>query len=85
MPDFNLYPTIFQHDNPTYQEIASFNNVDADQLLGLVHTQRSMLHAKEVLKSIPEGKEEYEEDYYASEGGSVDYMSTEGADDDEWL
>ena len=42
-----------------------------------------MLHAKEALKSIPE--EEDEEDIFAGEGGSVDSMSSEGADEDEWL
>ena len=61
------------------------DNVEAEQLLGLVHTQGSLLHAKEALKSIPEGNEEDEEDYYAGEGGSVDSMSTDAGDEDEWL
>ena len=30
-------------------------------------------------------KKKKKEDYYAGEGGSVDSMSTEGANDDEWL
>ena len=71
-PDFNLDPDTFTHDNPAYQEIASSSNADAEQLLGLVHTQSSILHAKDALKTIPEENEEAEEDYYAGEGGSVD-------------
>ena len=42
-----------------------------------------MIHAKEALKSIPDGEEE--EDYYDGEGGSIDSISTEGANDDGWL
>ena len=59
--------------------------------MGLVHTQSSILHAKDALKTIPqeeeeeEEEEEAEEDYYAGEGGSVDSISTDGAADDEWL
>ena len=58
--NFNLDPDTFKHDNPAYQEIASSSNAAAEQLLGLVHTQSSMLHSKEALKSIPEGEEEEE-------------------------
>ena len=85
MPKFNLDLSTFQHANTTHQEIASSNNADAEDLLGLLHTQKSMLHAKEALKSILEGEEEDEEDYFVGEGGSVDSMSSEGADEDEWL
>ena len=68
--DFNLDPDTFKYDNPTYQKIASSSNADAEQLLGLFHTQIFILHAKDALKSIPKGEEEEEEaeeDYYASE------------------
>ena len=85
LPDFNLDPDTFKHDNPAYQEIASFSNADVEQLLGLVHTQISILHAKGALKTIPKEEEEAEEDYYAGEGEFVDSMSTDGAADDEWL
>ena len=57
MTDFNLDPNTFKHDNSSYQEIASSSNTDVEQLLGLVHTQSSMFHAKVALKSIPEGEE----------------------------
>ena len=77
IPDFNLAPETFKHDNPAYQEIASSSNAEAEQLLGLVHSQGSFLNAKEALKTIPEGNEENEEDYYAGEGGSVDSMPTD--------
>ena len=85
MSTFNLDLDTFQDDNPAYQEIASSRNAEAEQLLGLVHTQGSLLHAKEALKTIPEANEEEEEDFYAGEGGSVDSMSTDVEADDEWL
>ena len=83
--DFNLDLDTFKHDNPSYKEIASSSNADIERLLGLIHTHISILHSKEALKSIPEEEEGNEEDYYAGEGGSIDYMSTNGVDDDEWL
>ena len=46
LPDFNLKLDTFKHDNPAYQEIASSSNTSAEQLLGLVHTEGSILHAK---------------------------------------
>ena len=85
MPDINLDASTFKHDNPAYQEIASSKNEEAEQLLGLVHTQASIIHSKEALKSIPEVNEEEEEDYYAGEGGSIDSMSTDAEAEDEWL
>ena len=54
-------------------------------MLGLVHSQASILHSKEALKSIPKVNEEKEEDYYAGEGGSVDSMSIDAEAEDEWL
>ena len=68
MPDINLDASKFKHDNPVYPEIASSSNEGAEQQLGLVHTQASILHAKEALKSIPEVNEEHEEDYYGRRG-----------------
>ena len=53
--EFNLDTDTFMHDNPSYQETAFSNIRNNEQLLGLVHTQSSMLHAKATLKSIPEG------------------------------
>ena len=85
MPNFNLDPDTFKHNNQSFQEIAFSSNVEVEQLLGLVYTQGSLLHAKEALKSIPEGNEEDEEDYYTCEGGSVYSMSTDARDEDEWL
>ena len=85
MPNFKLDPNTFKHVNPAYQEIASSSNAEAEQVLGLVHTEGSLLHAKEVFKIIPEANEEEAEDYHAGEGGSVDSMSTDVGDDDEWL
>ena len=64
-PYFNLDPDIFTDQNPVYQEIASSSNADAEQVLGLVHTHSSILHAKDALKTIPEEDEEVEEYYYA--------------------
>ena len=43
LPDFNLDPDTFKHDNQTYQEIASSNNAYVEHLLGLIHTQSSIL------------------------------------------
>ena len=82
MPNFNLDPDIFKHDNLAYQEIASSSNAEVEQLLGLFHTQGSLLHAKDGLKIIPE---EDEKDYYAGEDGSVDSMSTDVGYNEEWL
>ena len=55
--------------------------------MGLVHTQGSILQAKATLNTIPEANEEEEEEenYYKGEGGSVDSISTDVGDDDEWL
>ena len=50
----------------------------------LVHTEGSILHAKESLKSIPEVNSEEERDYYEGEGGSVDSMSTYEVNENEW-
>ena len=69
---------------PTKRLLLS-SNAEAEQLLGLVHTEESLIHAKEVLKTIPEDNKEEEEDFYSGEGGSVDSMSTDVGDDDEWL
>ena len=85
MPDFNLDLDTFKHDNPSYQKIASSNNTDVEQLLGLVHTKSFILNTKDALKTIPEEDEEAKEDYYVDEGWLVDSMSTNGAVDDEWL
>ena len=74
--------------NPAYQDIASSSNFVVEQLLGLVHTETLILHAKEALKSIPEGVEEEDEAYYEGEGGPVDSMGSnrETQDDEErWL
>ena len=54
LPNFNLNPETFQHANTSYQQLATSSNKDAEQLLGLVHTEGSMLHANESLNSIPE-------------------------------
>ena len=78
----------FTHDNPAYQEIASSSNSAAEQLLGLVHTETSLLHAKEALKSIPEDIEDEDKDYYEGEGGFVDSMNSDSEaeeDEDSWL
>ena len=54
MPDSNIDPGTFFYENPANQELASSSNSTAEQLLGLVYTEASMLHAKEALKSILE-------------------------------
>ena len=84
LPNFNLNPETFQHANTSYQQLASSSNKDVEQLLGLVHTEGSILHAKESLKAIPEVDSEEERDYYEGEGGSVDNMSTDEVNEDEW-
>ena len=53
-------------------------------MLGLVHTEDSILHSKESLKVIPEVDSEEERDFYEGEGGSVDSMSTDEVNEDEW-
>ena len=63
MLDFNLDPSTFSRVNPTYQDFASSSNANAEKLLGLVHIEKSMLHAKEALNSILEGKEDDEENF----------------------
>ena len=84
LPNFNLNPETFQHANTAYQQLASSSNKDVEQLLGLVHTEGSILHAKESLKAIPEVDSEEERDFYEGEGGSVDSMSTYEVNKDEW-
>ena len=46
MPNFNLDPDTFKHVNPAYQESASSSNAEVEQLLGLVHTEGSLIHVK---------------------------------------
>ena len=53
-------------------------------MLGLVHTEGSILHAKESLKAILEVDSEEERDFYEGEGGSVDSMSTDEVNEDDW-
>ena len=65
MPYINMDASTFKHGNPAYQEIASSSNEEAEQLLGLVHTQASIHHAKEDLKTITKVNEEEKEDFYA--------------------
>ena len=52
--------------------------------MGLVHTEGSILHAKESLKAIIEVDSEEKRDYYEGEGDSVDNMSTNEVNEDEW-
>ena len=52
--------------------------------MGLVHTEGSILQAKESLKAILEVDSEEERDFYAGEGGSVDNMSTDEVNEDDW-
>ena len=87
MPNFNIDPEIFSHNNPAYQELASSSNSAAEKLLGLEHAETSMLHAKEALKSIPEDLEgeDEDEDLYAGEGGSFDSESEDHDDNERWL
>ena len=82
LPNFNLNPETFQHANTAYQQLSSSSNEDAEQLLGLVHTEGSVLHAKESLKSIPEVNSEEERDFYEVEGGTVENMSIDEVNED---
>ena len=84
LPNFNLNPANFQHINTAYQQLASSSNKHVEQLLGLVHTDGFILHAKVSLKSTPEVNSEEKRDFYESEGGSVDSMSTDEANEDDW-
>ena len=84
LPNFNLNPETFQHANTAYQQLASSRSTDAEQMLGLVHTEGSILHAKESLKAILEVDSEEERDFYEGEGGFVDIMSTDEVNEDEW-
>ena len=52
--------------------------------MGLVHTEGSILQIKESLKAIPEVDSEEERDFYAGEGGSIDNMSTDEINEDDW-
>ena len=81
---FNLNPETFQHANTAYQQLASSSNKDVEQLLGLIHTEGSKLHAKESLKSIPEVDSEEERDFYEGEGGCGDNMSTYEVNENDW-
>ena len=63
LPNFNLNPGTFQHANPAYQQLASSRNKYVEQLLGLIHTEGSILYDKESLKPIPEVNSEEERDY----------------------
>ena len=84
LPNFNLNPETFQHANISYQQLASSRNKDVEHLLGLVHTEGSILHAKESLKAIPEVESGEKRDYYEGEEGSVDSMSTYEVNEDKW-
>ena len=50
----------------------------------MVHIEGSILHAKESLKTIPEVHSEEERDYYEGEGSSVDIMSTDELNENDW-
>ena len=52
--------------------------------MGLVHTEGSILHANESLISILELDSEEERDIYEGEGGSVDSMSTDEVNENDW-
>ena len=84
LPNFNLNPETFQNANTAYQQLASSSNKDVEQLLGLIHTEGSILHANESLKSIPEVESEEERDFYEGEGGFVDSMSTYEDNENDW-
>ena len=84
LPNFNLNPETFQHANTTYQHLTSSRNKDVEQLLGLVHTEGFIFHANESLKAIPVVDSEKERDYNEGEGGSVDSMSIDEVNEDEW-
>ena len=84
LPNFHLNPDTFQHASPAYQQLASSSNKDVEQLLGLIHTEGSILHAKKSLNPIPEVNSEEEMDFYEGEGGSLDSMSTDEVNENDW-
>ncbi|KAK1385103.1 hypothetical protein POM88_022838 [Heracleum sosnowskyi] len=73
----NLNAETFTHPDPAYQVLARQGNVEAERMLNLVHTTKSMSRAKEAIQNLPPGAGEY----FAYDEDTDDYESGEGGDE----